>query len=243
MSNNAQQTAPLTGVTENTAKNLLLGPGTIHEGLRYDYEYTATSDTTAQSGKTYYTRLGDVYSVADVDTGDALTSAYYERSALAKWNFNESIIGATNGLKLSIKPNIKKVSADGVLVNVKGLFLKRGEEAKMEGSIIELTPSLIKKTAIAADGISEAAGYGVIESKERIEEGDYYTAFAYVGSLNDGTPIIVVFDYAICTSGLEIEGKNDDNAVFKVTIECCARMGSDLSKLPYHIYYPTPSVA
>ena len=232
------QKAITTGVTVNTPDRLFVGPGTIHNGLKYDYTYTATSDVTAQSGKTYYTKSGNVYTVANVETGDTLSSTYYERGAGA-WNFSESLIGATNGLKISIKPNIKEVKADGMLVKVKGMFLKRGEEAKIEGSIIELTPGLIKQCIFADEADeSDVDGYTLIESRETIEEGDYYTDFAYVGALKDGTPVIILFDYAICTSGLEVEGKNDDNATIKVTIECCAAAGSELNKLPYHIYYP-----
>ena len=228
----------MTGVTEKTPENLFVGPGTIHNGLRYGYTYTVTMDETAQSGKIYYTLgSGGVYSVADVDAGDTLSNVYYERSE-SGWNFEESLIGATNGLKITIKPNIKEVQADGMLVKVKGMFLKRGEEAKLEGSIIELTPGLIKQCIFADEKTTNVEGYKLIESRETIVEGDYYTDFAYVGALKDGTPVIVLFDYAICTSGLEVEGKNDDNAVIKVTIECCAAPGSNLSKLPYHIYYP-----
>ncbi len=233
------QKAITTGVTANTPGNLFLGPGTIHNGLNYAYTYTVTSDTTAQSGKTYYTKSGSTYTAASLEVGDSISSTLYERSTSGSWNFAETIIGATNGLKLSIMPNIKKVEADGMLVNVKGMYFKRGEEAKLEGSIIELTPGLICQTAfteVASE--SDVPGFTQIESRETIEEGDYYTDFAYVGSTKDGDPIIVLFDHAICTSGIEVEGKNVDNAVMKVTIECCAEIGGNLDKLPYHIYYP-----
>ena len=232
------QKAITTGVTAKTPGNLFLGPGTIHNGLKYDYDYTVTSDETVQSGKTYYTKSGSTYTPTSLDVGDSITATLYERSASGLWNFAETIIGATNGLKLSIKPNIKKVEADGMLVAVKGMYLKRGEEAKLEGSVIELTPGLICQTVFAEVKESEVPDFTLIESRETIEEGDYYTNFAYVGTLKDGSPVIVIFDYAICTSGIEVEGKNVDNAVMKVTIECCAEIGDSLEKLPYHIYYP-----
>lgn len=159
------------------------------------------------------------------------------------WNFTESLIGATSGgSKLTIKPELYDIPADGALVKVKGLTQKVGETAILETNILELTPELLEMTTI---GDSQAAanitGYSEIVSKVRIEEGDYITGLAYIGKTVDGTPIIIVFDYALCTSGLELEGKNKEASVFKATFECYADIGASHDKLPYHIYYPTPT--
>ena len=65
----------------------------------------------------------------------------------------------------------------------------------------------------------------------------YPRCLAYVGFMTDGTPIIVVFDYALCTSGLEAEGKNKENSVFPATFECYADLSEGATDtLPYHIY-------
>lgn len=159
-----------------------------------------------------------------------------------KWNFKDSLIGATSGgNKLSITPEIKTVEVDGALVKVKGLDLKQGETAKLETNLIEITPELLKTTVIGKLGTSDVEGYGVIESKPKIEEGDYFENLGFVGKKTDGTPIIVIFDNALCTSGFEGEGKNKDATIVKATFECYQETTGDLSVLPYHIYYPTES--
>lgn len=183
------------GVTESTPKNIMLGAGTIHKGLKF---------------------------------------------AEGKWNFAESLIGATSGgNKLTITPEITTVEVDGALVKVKGLDFKTGEVAKLETNLIEITPELLKMTVIGQLGESSVEGYDVIESKADIEEGDYFENFGFVGKKTDGTPIIVILDNALCTSGFEGEGKNKEATVVKCTFECYQEVDADLGKLPYHIYYPT----
>ena len=58
----------------------------------------------------------------------------------------------------------------------------------------------------------------------------------------DGTPIIIIFKQAICTSGLEVEGKNKEAGVFKGTFECVADISPEADTLPWRILYPTPTV-
>jgi hypothetical protein len=86
-----------------------------------------------------------------------------------------------------------------------------------------------------------ATGYSEITSRARIKEGDYLQKMGYVGKTIDGTPIIIVFDYALCTSGLELEGKNKEAAVPTFTFECMADLTPEADTLPWHIYYPTPA--
>lgn len=160
-----------------------------------------------------------------------------------KWNFEESLIGATSGgTKLSIKPEFTDVEVDGALVKVKGLTQKTGETATLETNIVEVTPDNIKMLLVGKDGSSaDITGYSEIISKNRIEEGDYISKLGYVGKTLDGQPIIIIFDNALCTSGFEIEGKNKESAVLSATFECYADLQTDCDTLPYHIYYPTPA--
>lgn len=158
-----------------------------------------------------------------------------------KWNFAESLIGATSGgNKLEITPEVQTIEVDGAWVKVQGLDKKVGESAKLEINLIELTPEIIKASVIGKSGTSGFEGYSLIESKSDIEEGDYFENIAFVGKKLDGKPIIVILDNALCTSGLSIEGKNKDSAVPKYTFECYQEITGDLTVLPYHIYYPTP---
>lgn len=158
-----------------------------------------------------------------------------------KWNFEESLICATSGgSKLSIVPEFYDVPVDGKLVKVKGLTVKVGETATLEINPIELKPEILKMAVIGDEAASDTVtGYSEIKSRAIIGEGDYVTDLGYVGKTVEGNPIIIVFDNALCTSGLELEGKNKEAAVPKFTFECFADLTPEADTLPWHIYYPT----
>lgn len=173
-----------------------------------------------------------------------LTFTEGQSGANGTWNFEESLICATSGgSKLSITPEFYDVPVDGALVKVKGLTVKVGETAQLEINPIELTPEILKMAVIGDEAASAMAkGYNEITSRARIASGDYLEHMGYVGKTLDGTPIIIIFDYALCTSGLSLEGKNKEAAVPAFTFECFADLTPEADTLPYHIYYPTPSV-
>lgn len=154
------------------------------------------------------------------------------------WNFAESLYGATSGgTKLTITPELVDIELDGMNVKTKGLTQKVGETASMETNCVEITPTLIKQAIIGKNGTG-VTGFTEIVSKGSIEEGDYVTNFGFVGKTLSGTQIIVIFDNALCTSGLELEGKNKENAVVKLTMDCYGDLDGDGVTLPYHIYTP-----
>ena len=159
------------------------------------------------------------------------------------WNFEESLICATSGGgKASIVPEFYDVPVDGALVKVKGLTVKTGESASLEVNPIELTPEVLKMAVIGdSSTYSDATGYSQITSRARISTGDYIENLAYVGKTVEGNPIIILFDWALCTSGLELEGKNKEAAIPKFTFECMADLSPEADTLPWHIIYPTPS--
>lgn len=190
------------GITENTPKTVMLGAGTIHQGLTFK----------AGQGE-----------------------------AEGAWNFDESLICATSGgSKLSIVPEFYDVPVDGALVKVKGLTVKVGETAKLEINPIELKPEILNMAVIGDETVSTtAAGYTEMKSRSTIKEGDYVKNLGYVGKTIEGKPIIIIFDNALCTSGLELEGKNKEAAVPKFTFECYAELTPEADTLPWHIFYPS----
>lgn len=238
------------GITANTPKTIMLGAGTIHKGLTFSGTdvYALTKDETFQAGKTYYTRSGSsgsyVYTAATQNVGASVTaSTYYEKTITnGTWNFQQSLICATSGgSKLSITPELYDIPVDGALVKVKGLTAKVGETAQLEINPIELTPDILKMAVIGdAAESTTATGYSEIKSRAQIATGDYLTNMAYVGKTMEGKPIIILFSNALCTSGLELEGKNKEAAVPKFTFECYADLSPEADTLPWHIYYPTP---
>ena len=166
-------------------------------------------------------------------------------SSGGSWNFEESLICATSGgSKLSIKPEFYDIPVDGALVKVKGLTVKVGETATLEINPIELTPEILKMAVIGDEGAAASAtGYNEIKSRAIINTGDYITNMGYVGKTIEGKPIIIIFDNALCTSGLELEGKNKEAAVPAFTFECFANLSPEADTLPWHIYFPTPAGA
>ena len=181
------------GVTEQTPKNILLGAGTYHKGLKF------------------------------------------ENGAWAG-----SIIGATSGGgKVSIKGEYMDLDLDGALVKFKGQTVKVGGAASIEANFAEITEDTIKMSTNFKKGESDADGYEMFVDKANIEEGDYVENFGFVGKTADGSKdIIVIFEYGLCTSGLEIEGKNKDQSTIKLTIDAYAENQGDLDTLPVKIYYP-----
>ena len=157
-----------------------------------------------------------------------------------KWNFAESLIGATSGgSKVSITPEITKVEVDGVYVNTKGLDVKTGGKAAMDINLIELTEDILKAATL---GTSAAATtdtrFDLIEDKADIAAGDYWDNIAFVGKTMDGRNIIAILDNALCTSGFESDHKSKEGTVGTYTFECYAELDSDGETLPWHIYYP-----
>lgn len=156
-----------------------------------------------------------------------------------KWE--GTCIGATSGGgKVSIKGELMDIELDGALVKVKGLTIKQGGAASFEVNYAELTSDVLKTATLFEEGESDADGYAMFKDKAHIEEGDYLDNFGFVGKTADGSKdIIIIFESALCTSGLEIEPKNKENAVVKLTLEAYAKNEGDLDTIPVKIYYPT----
>ena len=166
---------------------------------------------------------------------------YHRNLAFADGKWNGEIMGATSGGgKLSLKGEFVDIELDGVLVKTKGLALKQGGTAVMEVNFAELTSEIIKTTTLFKEGESDAEGYSMFVDKAAIEEGDYIKNFGFVGKTANGEKdIIVIFENALCTSGMEIEPKGKEQAVIKATMEAYAENKGDLDTLPVKIYYPT----
>ena len=160
----------------------------------------------------------------------------YEGSS---WNFSASLVAATSGgSKFSVVPTVTQVAVDGVNVRTKGLDKKTEEKATMEINFIELTKDIIQAATFGKLGTSEDATFDLIESKADIEEGDYWENIAYVGvNLENNKQCIVIMDNALCTSGIEMEGKPKEATIGKYIFECSAELESDGDTLPWHIYY------
>lgn len=159
--------------------------------------------------------------------------------ASGKWE--GTCVGATaGGGKVAIEGEYFDIELDGALVLVKGLTVKQGGKATMEVNMAELSTDNIKMATNFKLGESDAEGYDMLIDKAEIEEGDYLENFGFVGKTANGKKdIIIIFENALCKSAFELEGKNKENSVLKLTLEAYAENEGDLDTLPIKIYYPS----
>ena len=161
-------------------------------------------------------------------TWDAETSAW-----------KGDIMGATSGgNSVEIKGEIKDIELDGALVKVKGLTQKIGEAGSMESNLAQHNKESFIRSIIGKVQDSLLKGMTQITTKSLIEASDYLDNIAYVGTMSNGTECIIIMENALCTNGFEIEPKNKDKAVLKVTFECNADFDDAHDTLPIYIFVP-----
>jgi hypothetical protein len=182
------------------------------------------------------------HGVETTTPGNVLLGAgtYHKNLKFASNAWTGDCLGATSGGgKVTITGELKDIELDGALVKVKGLTVKQGGTASMEINFAAISTDLMKTVGLLEIGESDADGFTMLKDKANITEGDYLENFGFVGKTADGSKqIIVIFDYALCTSGLTIEGKNKENSTIAATLEACAAIDGDLDTLPVRIYYP-----
>lgn len=151
-----------------------------------------------------------------------------------------TVLGATSGGgKITIAGELMDLEIDGMLVKTKGMTIKQGGTATAEISFAELSKDILKMGTLFKEGTTDAQGFTMLEDKARITEGDYIDNFGFVGYTADGTKqIVVIFESALCTSGLEVEAKNKEQSVIKLTLEAVAMNEGSLDTIPVKIYYP-----
>lgn len=160
---------------------------------------------------------------------------------LGAWTDDEDhVLGATNGgNKLNITPEITAIEVDGAVVEIKGLNQKTGETATLETNLAQHTVDSLKRAIIGKEVETLVKGYVQVQTKSLIELSDYLDNIAYVGTMSDGSEIIVIMENAICSSGLALEGKNKDTSVVATTFKATADFKSGVyDTLPVYIFYP-----
>lgn len=153
-----------------------------------------------------------------------------------------TVFGATSGGNtFKFEPNIITIDVDGASVDTKGLTQKQGDTCQLDVNLVEITPESLKLAMIGEEVTSEASGFTKIKSKSVLSDEDYIDNIAFVGFTSTDEPIVIIMENALCTSGLELSGKNKENTVIPVTFKPYADFGEDASQdtLPVYIYYPT----
>lgn len=149
------------------------------------------------------------------------------------------VLGATSGgSKFSLIEEFADAEVDGAMVKVKGLKVKVGETGTLETNVTEFKEDVIKEALHLVAGSKTAEGYTNYTTKGLISDNDYLENIAFVGELTSGKQIIFILPNAFCTSGMEVEPKDKEQAVFALTFEAHANIDGELDHLPVEIYYP-----
>lgn len=242
------------GINSRTPDDFLLGAGVVFKNFKFLYKqvtadegateppagaFKVISDDTEETENTIKLKklnpgVSFIGVAADYEpkVGDYVTGTWTDGE--------ENVLGATNGgNKLSIVPEITLIEVDGATVEIKGLNQKTGETGTLEVNLAQHTVDSIKRAIVGKEVDSLIKGYVQIETKSLIELSDYLDNIAYVGTMTDGTEIIAILENAICSSGLELEGKNKETAVVATTFKATADFaGGVYDKLPIYIFYP-----
>lgn len=151
------------------------------------------------------------------------------------------VLGATSGgSKFSLVEEFADAEVDGALVKVKGLKVKIGETGTLEMNVTEFKENIIKEALhLVEDSAKKATGFKCYKTKALVVDDDYLENVAVVGELTSGKNVIFILPNAFCTSGVEIEPKDKEQATFALTFEAHADITGDLDHLPVEIYYPT----
>lgn len=173
------------------------------------------------------------------------SGTYYKNLKYSTNKWDGTILGATSGGgKLNITSEYVDAELDGATVAVKGAKFKVGETAQIEATFTEISEGIVADALhLVLDESANVTGYKKYDTKASLSDDDYLENVAFVGTLTDGRQVIVIMDNALCTSALELEGKNKTQATYTCTFECHASITQDdLYHLPVHIYFPVASV-
>jgi len=154
-------------------------------------------------------------------------------------------LGATaGGNTLTLTQEIEQMEVDGVFAGAKGLDMFTEGEASLTCNVKELTAKNISMALLGdmgkGDGEIYPEGYTVIKPKGQITDTDYLDNIAYVGTVSGSDkPIIVILKNAICTSGLDLEFTDKEQATVEMKFEGRADANDvENMALPVTILYP-----
>ena len=97
---------------------------------------------------------------------------------------------------------------------------------------------IITALHLVEDTTASVTGYKKYKTKGGVSDGDYLENIGVVGWLTNGKAIIFILPNAFCTSGMEIEPKDKEQATFVLNFEAHADVTDELDHLPVDIYYP-----
>lgn len=177
-------------------------------------------------------------------TAKTKDSLFIDSGALVK-NFGLPTmkkIGATSGgNKFTEKITFRSPKIDGYKSkDIAGLKQIEDYEITLETNFIEMSEDVLKMAMIGDSDKTSYTNYNVLTSKMTLTDADYINNIALVGTIS-GTakPVIIVLYNALCTSGLEIDCKDNNDNTLKATFTAHFSL-TDNTTVPFKIYYPKP---
>lgn len=177
-----------------------------------------------------------------IDAGAIYKNLEYDPLA-EEWT-GEPLGATAGGNSVVVEQEYREIEIDGVFTQAVGQKAIESSTAKLTANVKELTAENIRMaingTLREADEDEAPEGYKVVEGKGQLECEDYIKNLGLVGTITGSSqPIIVILENAICTSGLEMETEDDDEAV--IAMEFTGHAGAeDVAdrKPPIKIYFP-----
>ena len=237
------------GITKTTPNEFMLGAGVVFKNFKWKWRLapegatdgiTIVADTEKETDTTIHLSKVANPGVSFIALDTSYTEAKVGDVIVGAWDdSDESVLGATSGAnKVSILSELVPIDVDGALVKVKGLTQKQGETGTLETNLAQHTKESFLRAIIGKEQETLIKGYTQLTTKALIEASDYLDNISFVGTMSDGTECIIIMENALCTSGLEIEPKNKETAVFKALFECNADFDDAHDTLPIYIFVP-----
>ena len=151
------------------------------------------------------------------------------------------LAATSGGCKVTIENEYIFAEVDGATVNVKGLTRKVADKISVEANFTEfLGERLVDALHLVEDSTFAPTGFKAYTSKAQLADTDYITNLAVVGTLTSGKQLVFILPNALCTSAVEIDAKNKEQATYACTFEGHAPIDADdLTHIPYYILTPT----
>lgn len=150
------------------------------------------------------------------------------------------LAATSGGCKIAIENEYLYPEIDGATVNVKGLTQKMADKISVEANFTEfIGERLVEALHLVKASDFSPTGYDVYTSKAKLTDDDYIENLAVVGTLTSGKQMVFILPSALCTSALELETKNKEQATYACKFEGHAPIdAADLTHVPYYILTP-----
>lgn len=133
-----------------------------------------------------------------------------------KW---EEFGATTGGNSLKLNTTLRQMEIDGILSTPMGADMIEETEGTIELNLLEHTLENIRKVLLADEVVSDGndgfeTGTAYVRPTDVVQNKHYLKDFAHISPLSNGDSLVIKFDYAICTEGLEMEPQDgEDNAM------------------------------